>query len=63
MEQHRHHRRAFFVIPLVLFGAGLAQYHGIYGLKVRRVRSQAEVNGIAVKLAVGRGAQMVFHIP
>ena len=62
VHQDRHHLAALGVAALVLLGACLAQHHGIDRLEVRGIGRQRDVDGGAVELAVGRGAEMVFHV-
>jgi hypothetical protein len=61
MQQHRDHRRAVVAVMLLL-GAHLAQHHRVDRLEVRGVGGQAEMHLVAVEFAVGRGAEVVFHV-
>jgi hypothetical protein len=45
-----------------LFGARLAQHHRVDDLQVRRVGGQRQVDGVAVELAVRRGAHVIFDV-
>ena len=62
VHQDRHDLAALGVAALVLLGARLAQHHGIDRLEMRRIGRQRDVDGRAVELAVGRGAEMVFDV-
>ena len=63
MDQQRHDGGAFaLVLMLVLLGAHFPQYHRIHNFKMRGIGCQRQMHGIAVKHAVRRGAQMIFHI-
>ena len=45
-----------------LFGARLAQHDRVDDLEVRRIGGQRQVDVVAVELAVGRGAHVVFDV-
>ncbi len=62
VQQDRQNRGAVRVLQLRLFGAHLAQDHGVDRFEVRRVGRQRQVHGIAVEFAVRGGAEVVFHI-
>ncbi len=62
VQQNWHDGGAVLVVQLVLLGADLAQNHGVHRFEVAGVRGQRQVNRIAVKLTVRRGAEVVFHI-
>ena len=47
---------------LVLLGARLAEHDRVGGFEMRRVRRQRQMHLLAVELAVGRGAEVVFHV-
>ena len=47
---------------LVLFGAHLAERHRVDNFEMRRVWRQRQVHLVAVKLAIGRGAEVIFHV-
>jgi hypothetical protein len=47
---------------LVLLGPRLAQHDRIDDLQVGRVRRQRQMDIVVVELAVGRSAEMVFHV-
>ena len=64
VHQQRHHHGAVFGrgVVLILLGARLAEHHRIDDLQMRRVGGQRQVHLVAVELAVGRGAEVVFHV-
>ena len=62
VHQDGHDLAALGVAALVLLGARLAQHHGIDGFEMRGIGRQRDMDGGAVELAVGRGAEMVFHV-
>jgi hypothetical protein len=62
VQQNRHHLGAGLVTFLRLFGADLAQNHRVHRLKMARVGGQRQMHRVAVEFAVGRCAQMVFHV-
>ena len=47
---------------LVLLGAHLAEHDRIDDFEMRRVRGQRQMDPVAVELAVGRGAEMIFDV-
>ena len=47
---------------LVLLGAHLAEHDGIDDFEMRRVGGQRQMDPVAVELAVGRGAEMIFDV-
>ena len=62
MQQQRQNLVARRIVALFLLGPYLAENDRIDRLQMGRVGRQRQVDGIAVELAVGTGAQMVFHI-
>ena len=62
VQQHCHDLPPLGIAQLVLLGADLAQDDGVHRLEVGGVRGQRQVDDIAVELAVGRGAEVVFHV-
>ncbi len=62
VEQKRQHLFALPVPHLILLGADLAKHHGIDALKMRGVGGERQVHAVLVELAVGRGAQVIFHV-
>ena len=50
------------VAALGLLGADLAEDDGVDGLEVRGVGGQRQVDGVAVELAVGGGAEVVLDV-
>ena len=62
VQQDGQHLFAGLVAKLFLLGADLAQNHGVHRLQMAGVRGQRQVDGVAIKAAVGRGAKVVFHI-
>ena len=57
-----HDVAARLIGALVLLGADLAEDHRVDDLEVRRVGGQRQVDLVAVELAIGRGAEMVFDV-
>ena len=53
MHQQAQHLAPFLVAALTLFGADLADHHGIDRFEMRRVGGQRQVNLLAVELSVG----------
>ncbi len=62
VQKHRDDARAVMIVELRLLGACLAEDNGVHRLEVRGVRRQRQVDGVAVELAVGRGAEVVLHV-
>ena len=64
MDEQRHHHRAVVArgAVLVLLGARLAENHRHHDFQMRRVSGQRQVHLIAVELAVGGGAEVIFHV-
>ena len=62
VQQDRHHLGALDVAALRLLGAHLAEHHRVDRLEVARVGGQAQVDGVAVELAVARGAEVVLDV-
>jgi hypothetical protein len=50
------------IAKLVLLGADLSEDHRIDDFEVRWVGRQRQVNLVAIKLAVGRRPEVVFHV-
>ena len=67
MQQQGHLRRPVELALLARFrellSARTAKHDRVHSFKVRGVGTHGEVDRIAVKLAVRRGAEVVFHIP
>ena len=62
MQQERHDRGPVLVAKLVLFCPGFAQNDWINRLQMARVRRQTQMHRVAIKLAIRRSAEVVFHI-
>ncbi|MPL74173.1 hypothetical protein SDC9_19983 [bioreactor metagenome] len=62
MQQHRQHLGAVGVVELVLLRAHLAKRDRVHRLEVAGVRGQRQVDGVLVEGAVGRGAEVIFHV-
>ena len=62
MQQDSHDFLAFGIPALFLLGPHSADHDRIDNLEMRRVRRKAEMNGLAIKLAVRRHAHVIFHI-
>jgi hypothetical protein len=63
MDQDGQHGGAGIdVVQLPLFGARLAQHDRIHDFQMRRIGGQRQVDLMAVEIAIGRGAQMVFDV-
>ncbi len=61
-EQRQDLRALDDVVELVLLGAHLAEHDRIDDLEMRRVGGQRQVDGVAVELAVRRGAEVVLDV-
>ena len=62
VQQNGQHLGPVRVVQLLLFGAHFPQNDGVHCLKVRWVRSQGQVDGVAVEFTVRRGPKVIFHI-
>ncbi len=63
MDEHRQHLvERHQIVAKGELRAHLAEHDGIDGFEMRRVRDQAHMDLDPVELAVGRGAEMVFHV-
>src|SRR5579883_108817 len=63
MDQERQRLDALdIVVELILLGAHLAQHDRIDDFEMRRVGGERQMHPVAVELAVGRGAEMVFDV-
>ncbi len=62
MHQQADDLIALGVAALALFGAHLAEHHGIDRLEMRGIGGQREMDEVAVEAAVRRGAEMVFDV-
>ena len=62
MQQERQNFLALVVVALVLLGPHLAEHDGIDDLEMRGVGGQRQVHAVLVELAVGGGAEMIFHV-
>ena len=62
MQQDSHDFLALGIPALFLLGPHPADHDRIDDLEMRRVRRKAEMNGLAVELAVRRCAHVIFHI-
>ena len=64
MQQQRQNRAAIIgrAAMLVLLRADLAQHHRVDDFKVRGVRRERQMDVVAIESAIGRRAEMVFHI-
>ena len=62
-EQRQHHgaivRRG---AELVLLGPHFAEHHRIDDFEMRRIRGQRQMHLVVIEFAVGRGAEMIFHV-
>lgn len=63
MQKDTQNLVAFCVAQLILLGAHFAQNNGVNRLKVAWVRGQGKVDGVVIKSAIRRRAQVIFHIP
>ena len=63
-NEQRHDHRAVFPggAELILLGAHLAQHHRIDDFEMRRIGGERKMNAVAVKFAIGRGAEVIFHV-
>ena len=63
-NEQRHHHRSVFPggAKLILLGAYLAQHHRIDDFEMRWICREREMHTVAVELAIGRGAEVVFHV-
>ena len=63
-NEQRHHHRAVFPggAELILLGAHLAQHHRIDDFEMRRIGGERKMHAVAVELAIGRGAEVIFHV-
>ena len=52
MQQHRQHLGPVGIVQLVLLGACLAQNYRVHGFEVAGVGGEAEMDLVAVELAV-----------
>ena len=50
------------VAELILLGARLAEHDRIDDLQMRRVGGKRQMHIVAVEIAVGGGAEMIFHV-
>ena len=62
MQQDRHHLLAGIVANDRLNGAHLAQHDRIDRFEVGRVGHEGQVHLVAIELAIGAGAEVIFHI-
>ena len=62
VQQDGHDRGPVIIAILGLFGARLAQHNRVDRFKVRGVRREAQVHGVAVKFPIRGRPKVVFHI-
>ena len=64
MNEQRHHHGAVFRrgAEMVLLGAYLAEHDRIDDLEMRRIGGERQVHLVVVELAVGGGAEVIFHV-
>ena len=62
MQQHAQHLTPVHISNLILLGPHPADNNRVNNFQMRRVRGQAEVNFVFIKLAVSRCPHMIFHI-
>jgi len=62
MDEDGHHPLARGVVELGLLGARLAEHHGVDRFEVARIRREAQVDEVAVEIAVGRRAEVIFDV-
>ncbi len=62
VQEERQHLFALLVVALVLLCPDLAEHDGIDDLEMGGIGGQRQVHAILVELAIGGGAEMVFHV-